>query len=194
MAGQDIGRQFLSKKIASHNRISKILDIGCGDGTDIKIYIEMGFTNVTGIEPSQDFRNHAHHKNLIKDGSFENLPIPNNSVTVATARFSLHYCKNLKTAFQEVARVLTDDGKFYAVISHPTADAKEPLNKDETVTITLFNGTMPITYPIHTLDDYKKAAKNAGLKLNIEKEYCGIEVDRGKNREVNSICFSATLK
>ncbi|MCB1530112.1 MAG: class I SAM-dependent methyltransferase [Rhodospirillales bacterium] len=197
-AANDPGRLYLKERVSLHPRNATIADIGCGDGKDIRTFEEMGFSNITGIEPSDSSRQIALERAssavAIKDGFFENIPLDDNSVDVATARFSLHYCDDLKRAFNEVARVLKPGGKFYAVISDPDLDQEEPRNDDGTISITLFDEQVKITYPLHTLDGYIEAAKKAGLTFDIERRYCGLEADRSKNGKNNSLCFAAALK
>lgn len=76
----------------------------------------------------------------------------------------------------------------------PDLDQEEPRNDDGTISITLFDEQVKITYPLHTLDGYIEAAKKAGLTFDIERRYCGLEADRSKNGKNNSLCFAAALK
>ena len=41
----------------------KVLDVGCGDGTDLAHLREMGAAEVSGIEPSEEFVKSAREKN-----------------------------------------------------------------------------------------------------------------------------------
>ncbi len=72
----------------------KILDIGCGDGGDYKLF-ETHEAKVFGIDPSEYMINQA--KANVADpenvsvGDYENIPFPDKTFDIVFGSFSLHY-------------------------------------------------------------------------------------------------------
>lgn len=195
---RDAGRRFMYEQISTLPRTSRILDVGCGSGIDLSVYAKMGFTNLSGIDPSSKFIEEA-KKALgesvdFKEGAFECIPHRDGSFDVVTSRFALHYSRDIEKSLKEVGRVLKSGGKFVAVISNPTADAEEQRDANGNITITLFKGSVTITFPQHSLDEYFGEGFLNNFILDTKYEYCGDEQDRAVNGLPNALALSATKK
>lgn len=195
-AAHDLGRLYLRRAIAALPRESSVIDIGCGGGLDLSAYRDMGFANLLGLEPGP--RDEALGRLgpgvPVLDGAFEVLPLESQSVDAALSRFAIHYCADLDRAFLEVARVLRPGGLFAFVTSHPAADALETPNPDGTITMTLFDGQIELTYPYHRIEAYMSPVFRGHFDVLDVHSYCGREADRGRNGKVNAICFLTRRK
>jgi len=192
----DLGRIFLREQIQYIDRKSVIVDVGCGDGIDLVAYREMGFTNISGVDPSEKLLERA-RKSLgeevfLKIGTFSNLPLADSSVDLVISRHALHYSNDIKGSLKEVARVLKVGGKLMIVMSHPMADSLEPKDELGNITITLFNGTVPITFPQHTLSGIFSQSFLGDFHLDKIHEYVGNERDTKYPTIPSAICFVAT--
>jgi len=116
------GRQqinnHLFKQVLKLGKEAKILDVGCGTGDLLKQFINYGFNNVIGIEPSKNMRKYAKSKlpkGTIINGSVLNLPFKDNSFdfvyTIEVFRY-LNSEDNL-SGFKEILRVLKPGGLFF---------------------------------------------------------------------------------
>lgn len=195
---RDEGRRFMYEQISTLPRTSRILDVGCGSGIDLSVYAKMGFASLSGIDPSSKFIEEA-KKALgdsadLKEGTFECIPYEDSSFDVVTSRFALHYSKDIQTSLNEVARVLKSGGRFVAVISNPTADAEEQRDASGNITITLFKGSVTITFPQHSLEEYFGEGFLNNFILDTKYEYCGDEQDRAISGLPNALALSATKK
>ena len=194
----DLGRQFLRERVDIFDRSSSLLDIGCGNGMDLKVYAGMGFTHLYGVDPSENFLQEAREllngKIKLSEGVFEQLPFENEMFDVVVSRHALHYSHNLTRAAIEVARVLKSGGAFIVVISHPFADALLPRDEEGNVTATLFNGAVSIIFPQHALSDLFSASFLDLFELDLLYEYVGNERDGAVAEIPNTVAFIAIKK
>jgi ubiquinone/menaquinone biosynthesis C-methylase UbiE len=99
-----------------------ILDLGCGTGNETVNLKKFFNCKVTGIEPSPKMLSIAKQSNVSINwliGSAENIPVPDKSVDILTAFFSIHHFEDFDKAFKEINRVLSVNGKvFIFTISH----------------------------------------------------------------------------
>lgn len=98
-----------------------VLDIGCGTGfafdhlQDVLLEREH---RCVGIEPSEGMRRYAHDKYdgrpgfEILEGSFESIPLEDESVDKIVSTLALHWVKSLDVAAREMRRVLKSDGSL----------------------------------------------------------------------------------
>lgn len=195
---KDAGRKFIYEKISALPRTSRILDVGCGSGIDLSAYSKMGFTNICGIDPSSKFIEEAkkvlEESADLKEGTFECIPYEDGSFDVVTSRFALHYSKDIEKSLKEVGRVLKSGEKFITIVSNPTADAKEQKDANGNITITLFKGSVTITFPQHSLEEYFGEEFLNNFTLETKYEYCGDEQDRAISGLPNALALSATKK
>lgn len=95
----------------------KVLEIGCGLGTDLVEYAKNG-SIVTGVDLNEDQINftklNLELRNLpyseLKVANAEKLPFDNNKFDLVVSFGVLHHTPNTEKAIEEVYRVLKDDG------------------------------------------------------------------------------------
>ncbi len=190
----DIGCTYLYGIVSNHSKNSQIIDIGCGDGRDLEELFKLGYTNLTGIEPSEAFLKAAQKRQIgahIKEGHFEDIPVQNKTIDVAISRYSMMLTDNLSRAFTEVSRVLKPQGVLYAVVSHPDFDKKIGADKNGFVRKSLYGGRVIVEDRLHTLNDYQRSAQNAGMSFEIVREYHDQNTDSDFPGEINAICYRA---
>ena len=88
-----------------------VLDIGCGTGTSLRPFIEMGL-QATGIEPSpymldMALKNLGHRVDLHR-GYAEDLPFDDNSFNYACLVTALEFVEDKQKAIEEASRVAKD--------------------------------------------------------------------------------------
>lgn len=101
-----------------HSEIpQKILDLGVGDGK--LIFSVPKFHHLFGIDTAKDqleiTENIAKNNNVeleLRQGSFDEIPLDSNSIDIIISNAALHHGKDKKKIFQEVYRVLKENGKF----------------------------------------------------------------------------------
>lgn len=97
------------------------LDIGCGTGNYTVALAEKGFQWV-GIEPSEKMLDEARsrtHKVKWLHGTAEQIPADDKVFEGIIATLTIHHWADLKRAFTEINRVLSDNGKLVMFTSTP---------------------------------------------------------------------------
>lgn len=193
----DLGRSFLREKISYIPKTKVILDVGCGTGLDLQAYKDMGFSKLFGIDPSEkslvEARKNISEKIKLNVGTFEEIPYKDNFFDVVISRHALHYSKDIQSSIKEVCRVLKKGGKFIAIVSHPLADSQESVDEDNNVLVSLFDGEVKITFPLHKLSDYFSEIFFDFFDLRGIYEYVGIERD-GKTKNMNNTLGFVAIK
>jgi len=160
----------------------KLLDIGCGDGSDLLNYQEMGAMPV-GLEPSLEFIKQAKSKSAhleIIQGVGENLPFEDNSFDIVVSKYALQNMIDVPKVFEETARVLKKNGYLVILSKHPirqflekvkTYDGKE-INyfEQKIVDSYIYEKKIHLREPTHTFAEYfsAKVLKNFDLLEFIE--------------------------
>jgi len=95
---------------------SRILDVGCGTGQQVKMYKQLGLEPV-GVEPAPHMREVAQRSNPgvpILQGTVLDLPLPDESFDVVVAIEVLRYLDRAdwNRAFSEILRVLRPGGRL----------------------------------------------------------------------------------
>jgi len=96
-----------------------VLDVGCGTGRALSQLASRSQPNIqfVGIEPAENMRKCALRRiascpNIsILGGCFEEMPIASQSVDYLFSIFAFHWVTNLRTAVQEIRRVLKPHGR-----------------------------------------------------------------------------------
>lgn len=96
-----------------------LLDIGCGTGFWLPRYAEHA-RRVIGVEPDPGLRERASNRTAagrveVLAGSAEQLPLEENSVDIAHARFAYFFGEGAEAGLDEARRVLKPGGSFVAV-------------------------------------------------------------------------------
>ena len=110
--------RILLKSFASENHdTGKLIDLGCGPGQSTKYLSDCGLTDILGVDISSKMVTVA--KDINPHLNFEtadilNLKYSDKTFSSAVAFYAIvHFdYEQLKTAFREIKRVLTDNGQF----------------------------------------------------------------------------------
>ena len=109
-------------RIKKMNPNGILVDLGCGAGNlIIRIAKKFPELDLKGVDISTEILEHAkqrakknevENKIEFKKGSVQELPFSDNSIDIIVSSLSLHHWENPSKAFNEINRVLKNDGKF----------------------------------------------------------------------------------
>jgi ubiquinone/menaquinone biosynthesis C-methylase UbiE len=158
---EDQARAFIRRSLPASLAGMRLLDLGCGNGTDITIYEEMG-ADVWGLDSSAfmvgEARKVAKRPEQVLLGQIEEIPLPDTSFDVIVSRFALHYASDIPSVFAQLHRVIRPGGKIVLVNSHPMSDfhfqKQKVYGQQEIVTMPLYGGQLMVSYPSHTFSNY----------------------------------------
>ncbi len=110
-------RSRLVADLASVTSSDHVVDIGCGPGNSVRAAARRG-ARVTGVDPATLMLRLA--RIVTRDrpsiawlqGSAENLPVPEQSATVAWSVATVHHWADVAAGLAEVRRVLSPGGRF----------------------------------------------------------------------------------
>jgi len=159
-----------------HTDSFTILDIGCGDGHDLKKIIN-STNSVYGIDPSEKFIDQA--KSEIPTGKFtigygENLPYKDNYFDLVISKYAIQTSTKAKECMLEAARVLKSGGTLHVLIKHPIQqflEKKKSMNKSvnyfkqEITESIIYGGIITLNEPTHKMEDYLNAEFFAQFEL-----------------------------
>ncbi|KKU88887.1 MAG: Methyltransferase [Candidatus Gottesmanbacteria bacterium GW2011_GWA2_47_9] len=97
----------------SFGRKDKILDLGCGDGLNLKILWNMGIHHITGVDISKELLKEAKlqvPKAIFFAASAENLPFQPNHFDAVLVDSVFHHLLRYDKALREIRRVLKPGG------------------------------------------------------------------------------------
>ena len=158
----DAPRKFILNNL-KFNETTSLLDVGCGNGDDILLYRNRGVKIVCGVDSSKVMVQEAKRKLLDTSGdialvNIEDAAYQDNAFNAVVARYSLQNLANLDKAYENIARILNPNGQFVFTVPHPIRDfalSKEKrYGKQEIVQISLYNRSVVVNLPTHTLKDY----------------------------------------
>ena len=156
---QDTAREFIIAALGDVNG-KRLLDVGCGGGRDLQLYVSLG-AEVFGVDPSEVMVQEAKRLDVahVALGDWESTGFPDAHFDVVVGRFSLHYLASFDAAYAEVHRVLRPGGRFVFVVDHPFAnpEKRKGYGAREIITIQLYDGQVPLSFPSHTIGDYLSA-------------------------------------
>lgn len=100
-------------------RGERVLDIGCGTGRHLEMFLDMGL-DVTGLDASPHMLNLAKkrlgHRASLHLGFAEDLPFDDNAFNISTMITTLEFVDNTQKAMEEACRV-TKDRVFLGVLN-----------------------------------------------------------------------------
>jgi len=140
----------------------KILDLACGDGTDVNYYSKLK-GQVIGIDSSNELLKIAKIKypnNLFTYGLGENMPFKNDYFDAVYSKYAIMTSKNIEPIFEEVYRVLKKGGIFIYLVTHPFRQFIERKEnntdyfKQKVVNSIILDGTVKLKEPTHTMNEY----------------------------------------
>lgn len=139
----------------------KILDLGCGNGTDMQYYKYRFGEKVFGVDASEKFIEEASAKNLnVSLGYFDNIPHKDKSFDVVFSKYALQTINEFSKTYIEVSRVLKPKGRFIFLVVHPMRQFFEKKTKNKNyfqktiVDSILFGGKVIAKEPTHTMEEY----------------------------------------
>jgi SAM-dependent methyltransferase len=110
-----VGRRRLFAMLIRQARIpanATVVDIGTGTGANLRLLRDMGFTHVTGIDPSSQAARWCAEKGLgtVERGDIRALPLQDGSVDLVLATDVAEHVEEDRKAFSEICRVLRPGG------------------------------------------------------------------------------------
>lgn len=156
------------KKINLKEKI--VLDFGCGDGSDIEMFIKMKAKEIIGVDSSASMIALAKQKYKgSKEVKFTQtkgmkLSFKNSQFDFVFSHFVLHYIKDIKKQFREIARVMNQGAIFVAVFNCLTHD-KKLVNKKVPLQLGKGRNEIIITIFSKSSDEIKKDLSTAGLEI-----------------------------
>jgi ubiquinone/menaquinone biosynthesis C-methylase UbiE len=97
----------------------RVLDVGCGTGRHLEMFLEMGL-DVTGLDPSPHMLGVAGkklgHRAQLHQGVAEDLPFEDNSFDITTLVTSLEFVDDVHKALEEACRV-TESRIFLGILN-----------------------------------------------------------------------------
>lgn len=169
----------------------KLLDLACGDGTDMFHYENLG-AEVFGIDASQEMLAIAKQKLPKADirlGVFEKLPFEDNYFDVVLSKYAIQTSENLNPIFSEIHRVLKPGGIVMYLSVHPFRQFFERKENNgnyfeqKIVDSHVFQNQITFKEPTHTLGEYLNnfLFENFDVKMFDEHwEPCAEQVDGKK--------------
>ena len=117
---EDESNPFALKLIQSYNCVDKpkLLELGCGDGRDLKLFIENGF-DVYAVDIAtksiEKLKKKFANKANIYCQDIKNMDFVNNSFDIIYAHLTLHYFTNEETCkiFNNIYNLLKINGIFF---------------------------------------------------------------------------------
>jgi ubiquinone/menaquinone biosynthesis C-methylase UbiE len=137
------------------------VDMACGTGRVTAILSDLGH-HVTGIDPSEAMLDRARAKGMpaaFERGSFDALPMPDDSVDLVTCALALTHVTDLRPPIREFARILRPGGRVVVTDVHPLATAT-----GGQAFFRRADGSRAVTTNHqHWVSDYVRAFSDAGL-------------------------------
>lgn len=149
---------FVDKDLLGKN----VLDLCCGDGTDVNYYKSLG-ANVCGVDASFELIDIAKKKypsNEFKVSFAEDLPYADCVFDSIYSKYAIMTSEDMKPIFSEVYRVLKPGGKFIYLVTHPLRQFMErkKLSEDyfnqRQVNSHILDNSVTVVEPTHTFNEY----------------------------------------
>lgn len=141
----------------------RLLDVGCGAGTDAKVYSAMG-AKVSGIDISENQVKLARRevKGTFVAGDMAKLPFEDNSFDMVVSRYAIQASRNVRKSILEMVRVAKPNSEIIILTKHPLRtflegyinDKKLDYFKKGIVTSYLFNRKIKLSEPSHAFEEY----------------------------------------
>lgn len=180
--GENSSRSWLWKQWPTSLEGLRVLDLGCGNGIDIREALARGASYVEGVDSSKKMVGEAH----LNIGRNERVRVYKEDLLTAsrgwesdrfglvTSRHVLHYLTGdqLPELFAQVHRSLKMRGWFVFVVAHPMHF--EESYGQGSVNLTLY-GKVPVSFYSHQLSDYMGEHFLSRFVLTAFKEGVGPE-------------------
>ncbi len=173
-------RAHYQSLLPSNLRNLRILDVGCGSGQDAVHFNKEGAI-VTGIDISEKEIGMARKLGFgaFDVGDMKNLPYDSNTFDIVSSYYALQASDNVPKTLEEMARVTRPGGKIIVLAKHPLRNFLEGWKNDgqldyyekREVTSYIFNKTIKLTEPGHTLSEYLSPSLLQKTKLDLFEEH-----------------------
>lgn len=195
------GRERIDAYVGSYGG-KIVMDAGCGNGLDTEGLLKKGAKSVLAFDPSEvmlDDARKAINNGLISfaKGTFEEIPFGDASADVMIGVFALHYVADLDAGYKEISRVMKQGGKIAFVCTHPydmTLQKQSAFKGQEVVTMWIYNNTVPVKQPSHTMAEYFSPYFLSQFSLDILEEFYPTDTEGNALRDPTLIAFCATKK
>ena len=100
----------------------KVLMLGCGTGEESIMLEEFNATNIVGIDLSEEsirLAKESYPNCEFIVGDMHKLPFKENTFDFVYSSLAIHYSSNPETVFDEINRVLKDNGQLLFSVGHP---------------------------------------------------------------------------
>ena len=109
----------------------KSLLLGCGTGDESRLLEEFGAKDIIGLDISKESielasSTYPEHKFIV--GDMHDLPFEDNYFDFVYSSLAIHYSSNPERVYEEVYRVLKDNGYFLFSVGHPLRWTSEKVN------------------------------------------------------------------
>ena len=157
-----VNRDIMRRIIGEDLKNKVILDIGCGEGTDLKYYAGQG-ASCYGIDPSRELVQLARQRlpsAEITIGLAEQMVYSDNFFDFVFSKYAIMTSYDLEPIFNQAHRILKPRGMFIYLCTHPFRQflEKKKTNADyfqkEVVKSVLFGGRVTAEEPTHTFNEY----------------------------------------
>jgi ubiquinone/menaquinone biosynthesis C-methylase UbiE len=140
----------------------KVLDLGCGDGEDLKFFIKSEASMVCGIDASEKFlkiaKTKASDAKLICGDFCTKLAFQDDFFDIVYSQFAINHEKNIEFIFEEVYRVLKPNGIFLLLVTHHIRQFLVSNTKDYSANIPFkeifFDGEVCVQSYTHRIEEY----------------------------------------
>src|SRR5205823_1611778 len=140
----------------------KLLDIGCGDGTDLAYYKEHG-ADVYGLDASKELIKMAQAKlpdGKLFAGYFENMPFQDSKFDAVLSKYAIMTSADMEPVFKEIHRVLKPGGTMMYLVTHPfrqyfeKREERADYFEQKIVDSHILGNTVTVREPTHTMTEY----------------------------------------
>ncbi len=159
-------------ELLAPQRGDKVLDVGCGTGYLTKILADLVGPEgkVVGVDPDVERLKIARDKypagNLeYLEGTAENTPGSNSTYDIVFSNYVLHWCKDRKVVFNEIAAKLKPGGKFgFVAVAGPLGGGIGP---EEMFSPKFFSVYNKLFYPLG--DSFRQQVES--IKITFFKKH-----------------------
>jgi ubiquinone/menaquinone biosynthesis C-methylase UbiE len=139
----------------------KVIDLGCGAG-DLAPYLqELGY-EYSGVDSSEEMINLARKKSgvNVKVEDFANTTFDDSNFDLVVSKWAIQTTNGIDAVYKECSRLLKPKGWMVLLVAHPIRQFLEKKKKgknyftQEIVESVIFNGTITVKEPSHTLAEY----------------------------------------
>ncbi len=159
----NISRNEFYKKIPKNLTGLHVLDLACGDGSDVLEYLKRG-ADCLGCDSSEELIRIAKQKIINPDNisiqDMRSTSYEDKKFDAVFSKYAIGTVEHVSEVYSEVSRVLKPGGMFIFLTTHPMRLFLENKNKSkdyftqDNVDLDCFGGKFIITEPSHTFNEF----------------------------------------